>query len=177
MAQITDEMLMTEYVRTESEPTFQEIYDRQIDRVRAYVFSHLLGRYRAFAEDVVQEIFLTLHQKRGQYDPDESFIPWLYAIITSTMIDRIRCERRFYKNHVEYDLAQVNVPSSHIEQIAELIDALDGDQQKMIREVFFERQGRRGSILDAAGAAGENYKSYQKRLSAAIDAMREKATA
>lgn len=41
-------------------------------------------------EDVVQDILLTLHLKRGTWDPNRPIGPWLAAIARNKMIDSLR---------------------------------------------------------------------------------------
>ena len=49
---------------------------------------------QADVEDVVQDILLTVHSIRGTYDPARPFGPWLKAIATRRIIDRLRSQYR-----------------------------------------------------------------------------------
>src|SRR5262245_65661362 len=42
------------------------------------------------AEDLVQDILLSLHQARRSYDPDRPFLPWLMAIVRNRVTDGTR---------------------------------------------------------------------------------------
>lgn len=46
------------------------------------------------AEDVVQDVLLTVHRVRETYDPTRPFIPWLTAITRRRMIDAVRRSSR-----------------------------------------------------------------------------------
>lgn len=46
------------------------------------------------AEDVVQEVLLTLHSVRHTYDPARPFLPWLSAIVQHRLADAARREYR-----------------------------------------------------------------------------------
>ena len=48
----------------------------------------------AEAEDLVQDILLTLHAVRHTYDPARPFGPWLLAIARRRIADRLRCYSR-----------------------------------------------------------------------------------
>ena len=48
------------------------------------------GGYPELAEDVVQEVLLTVHRIRHTWDPARPFSPWLAAIAARRGIDRIR---------------------------------------------------------------------------------------
>lgn len=60
--------------------------------LRAQVRRNL--RNPADAEDVVQEILLTIHRVRHTYDPARPFMPWLVAIARRRVIDRLRAKGR-----------------------------------------------------------------------------------
>ena len=41
-------------------------------------------------EDVLQEILLAIHQKRASFDPEQYFLPWVYAIARYKTTDYLR---------------------------------------------------------------------------------------
>jgi RNA polymerase sigma-70 factor (ECF subfamily) len=47
-----------------------------------------------FAEDLLQEAFLRLYDRRARFKPGSRFAPWLYAIAHHLAIDALRRERR-----------------------------------------------------------------------------------
>lgn len=51
-------------------------------------------RERADAEDVVQEVLMTVHRIRHSYDPARPFRPWLVAIVRHRVLDRLRAGGR-----------------------------------------------------------------------------------
>jgi RNA polymerase sigma factor (sigma-70 family) len=71
-------------------------YRRLLEEVTPYLRS-LTARHRmpsGDAEDVVQDILLTLHAVRHAYDPRRPFGPWLVAIARRRIADRLRCQGR-----------------------------------------------------------------------------------
>lgn len=70
-------------------------------KVALTLMSDLLSKYlrnslRRFklplenSEDLVQEVLLAIHQKRETYNPEQFFLPWMYAIARYKMIDYLR---------------------------------------------------------------------------------------
>ena len=57
------------------------------------------------AEDVVQDILLTVHRIRATYDPVRPFGPWLKAIAMRRIIDRLRYQyrRNAHEREIFYD--------------------------------------------------------------------------
>jgi RNA polymerase sigma-70 factor (ECF subfamily) len=45
-------------------------------------------------EDVVQEVLISIHNKRDLFDQDKDILPWLYAIARYRMIDFMRSLKR-----------------------------------------------------------------------------------
>jgi RNA polymerase sigma-70 factor (ECF subfamily) len=67
-------------------------YRRLLEDTTPYLRS-LVERHRALsgeAEDVVQDILLTLHAVRHTYDPGRPFAPWLVALARRRIVDRLR---------------------------------------------------------------------------------------
>ncbi|MCU0484345.1 MAG: sigma-70 family RNA polymerase sigma factor [Chloroflexi bacterium] len=76
-----------------SEAALAELYDRHVDAVHAAAF-RLLGDRQA-AEDVVQEVFLTLWNRADRFDPALGSLPaWLLTIARNRAVDRLRAAGR-----------------------------------------------------------------------------------
>ena len=60
-------------------------YSRRIYNL-AYRFS---GRH-ADAEDITQEVFIKVHRRLKQFQPDRPFQPWLYRIAVNTAVSYLR---------------------------------------------------------------------------------------
>jgi RNA polymerase sigma-70 factor (ECF subfamily) len=65
---------------------FRAFYERYAARVLSYV--RLLARDREVAEDVVQEVFLSVWRKSASYRADRGDVPgWLYTITRNKLVD------------------------------------------------------------------------------------------
>ena len=71
-------------------------YKQMLEDVTPYLRALAARRLPAQAdvEDVVQDILLTVHSIRATYDPARPFGPWLKAIATRRIIDRLRSQYR-----------------------------------------------------------------------------------
>lgn len=74
------------------------------------------------AEDIVQDVLLTVHLKRHTWDPTAPFAPWLFAIARNKLIDALRRRgRRIFVNIDDFtevlpgEETQDNLPSAEIE--------------------------------------------------------------
>lgn len=82
-----DEDLMKAY-QLGDENAFRTLYERH----SAKVFGFLKKRTKSqvITEDLFQGVFLKLHKVRSSYNPNFPFLPWLYTITKSVMLDGFR---------------------------------------------------------------------------------------
>jgi len=99
LAQSKDEQELSLLMR-KSQDGDAESYRRLLTKVQemlATYVNHSLKRFRLGSkeaqDDVLQEILLALHQKRATYDPEQFFLPWLYAIARYKVIDYLRRQK------------------------------------------------------------------------------------
>jgi RNA polymerase sigma-70 factor (ECF subfamily) len=72
---------------------FKELFDHFAPRVKGYLMR--LGASAAVAEDLAQDVMLTLWRKAVQFDPTKaSASTWVFTIARNLRIDAIRKERR-----------------------------------------------------------------------------------
>jgi len=72
---------------------FKELFDHFAPRVKGYLMR--LGAGSAVAEDLAQDVMLTLWRKAVQFDPAKaSASTWVFTIARNLRIDAIRKERR-----------------------------------------------------------------------------------
>ena len=70
------------------EQAFTTLYRRHSGRVYGFIKSKT--RDEATARDVLQSTFLKLHKSRSSYDRDFPFVPWLFTICRSEVLDAFK---------------------------------------------------------------------------------------
>jgi len=88
---LSDEELMSRYKLGEY-PAFEELYRRHSGRVYGFILKRIKSRERS--EELFQESFLRLHRNRSRYNDSLPFLPWLFTIARSAMIDGVRADAR-----------------------------------------------------------------------------------
>lgn len=83
----SDEDLMIAY-QLGDESAFRELYKRHAGRVFSFIRSK--SNDEAFAWDVFQSTFMKLHKSRSLYKNKFHFLPWLFTICRSEIIDAFR---------------------------------------------------------------------------------------
>lgn len=88
---LSDDALLAEMAH-ENKLAFHELTTRYIDKI--WRVSYRVLRNRQDAEDVTQEVFTTVWNRRGEWKPGEaSFSTWLYRVAVNRSIDFCRKRR------------------------------------------------------------------------------------
>ena len=93
LEQWSDEDLLLQYRETGRRDLFAELVHRYERELYSYLRRYL-GSVEA-AEDAFQAVFLQVHLKCEQFDPERRVRPWLYTIATNQAIDAQRGSKRY----------------------------------------------------------------------------------
>ena len=101
-----------------------EAYRRLLEELLPVLRRIVRGRVydRETAEDVVQNVLLSIHRARHTYRPERSFGPWMRAIARNAMIDAFRESGRRGEREVGVELIE-QFPAEPIDPLK--TDALD----------------------------------------------------
>lgn len=139
---ISDEMLAAQILRGEIS-AFEELVNRYKNSVFAIVY-RMTGQYQE-AEDISQDVFLTVYQKLYQFDQSKKFGPWIHRIAINTCISALR-----KKNKV----VTLNFDETYIQQYEVDCHYTYDDPEKM-----FERKELRANIEKAINELPDSYKT------------------
>jgi RNA polymerase sigma-70 factor (ECF subfamily) len=116
-------------------------------------------RHAADVEDAVQDVLLTIHSIRHTYDPARPFAPWLAAITTRRLIDRLRRETRKRAREIELTAehetlqqADANLDGLAERNLLEAIARLPPDQRDAVRMLKLSEM----SLREASEASGRS---------------------
>lgn len=88
----TDEELVFQFLGTQRNPYFEELYQRYADKVYRKCLSFVKDSARA--EDFTHDIFLKLILKLGTYKETARFSTWLYSITYNYCMDQLRIHKK-----------------------------------------------------------------------------------
>lgn len=107
--------LFIEYLAS-SESEFHQLHDELAPRVISYLRKRL--RREEDVAEVYQGFFVKLHKSRSQYKKDNPFIPWIYSILKSELLDFVKIQGRHQRRIEAYFLDQMSqneaLPSSNL---------------------------------------------------------------
>src|SRR5262249_11460452 len=76
-----------------------------IERLSPQLHRFFVAQYvsRRFADDLLQETWLRIHQVRHTYRPGEPVLPWIYALARHVRVDHYRRTRRVEEREQQAD--------------------------------------------------------------------------
>ena len=142
-------------------------------RVRRRIFDDVL------AEDVVQDVLITIHRLRHTYDPEMPLLPWVSAIISARSVDTLRRQGRSRNREVGDDEAlggSADIPASatfanlHAQRdLARMLSILPKRQRQMVELVKLQEL----SLTDAAQESRLSVSAVKSLLHRALMRLRE----
>jgi RNA polymerase sigma-70 factor (ECF subfamily) len=124
--------------------------------LRALARAHQRGVYvtGSEVEDVVQEVLLAVHLKRGTWDTSRPIYPWLAAIARNKMIDALRRRGRYIQVPIEDVIdtlqAEEQVDGLETRELDELLKQLKPRQRDIVQSISLNEC----SIRETAGRFG-----------------------
>lgn len=89
-------------------------------------------------EDLVQEVLLTIHLKRGTWDQSRPIVPWVVAITHNKLIDVLRRRGRHtvpIEDFVDSLKAEDQAPELSAREIDSLLACLTPQQREIVRSI------------------------------------------
>ena len=147
---LSDAQLINKYI-SGNENSLSVLIDRHQSRIYGFIFSNIQDRDAA--EDIFQDTFIKVIQtlKRGLYNEQGKFLPWVMRIAHNLVIDHFRKNNRMpkFNGRGDFDVFSVisdgnlNIESKIVEsQIAShvriLLEELPEDQKTVIKMRIYQ---------------------------------------
>jgi RNA polymerase sigma-70 factor (ECF subfamily) len=107
-----DEQGLIEQLQAGDAEAFEVLFKRYAPRVSRQAM-HLLGN-EAEAEEVTQEVFLTLYEKAATFRGDAALATWLYRLTANAALGRLRYRKRHPEVSVDDHLPQFRDDGHHL---------------------------------------------------------------
>lgn len=120
---------------------FSGLFDYFAPRLKGFIMRS--GTSAAQAEEIVQDVMLTVWRKAAMFDPHRAQASaWIYQIARNRQIDIIRKENRPVPDELaqdpgsEPDASQILAFDQEAEQLKTALDLLRPDQKEMIEKAY-----------------------------------------
>jgi len=170
----TDAQLLRTYAERRSDAAFAELVRRHIDLVHSAARRMVCDAH--LAQDVTQATFLALAKSAAQLTERPVLAGWLHRTAQNIAAQTVRTDVR--RRAREQEAAAMNEllassPEADWEQIAPHLDAALGELTEPERDAVLLRYFQRQSAGDMAQILGISDEAAQKRVSRAVDRLRE----
>lgn len=130
---------------TQDKAAFEEIFDHFAPRLKAYLLR--LGAQSGQAEELVQEVMITLWRKANLFDPSKSSLStWLFRVARNRHIDSLRREKRgeldeedpYLQPQQEADAGEQMDAALRDSRVRQCLNKLPEEQLYLVRLAFFK---------------------------------------
>jgi RNA polymerase sigma-70 factor (ECF subfamily) len=134
--EITDAVLVRKYMDG-SEAALSKLITRHQHRIYSFIFSKVFDR--DVAEDIFQDTFIKVINtlKRGKYNEEGKFLPWVMRIAHNLVIDHFRRNKRMpiFDNSGDFNIFSVLSDSDLNVETQIIKDQIENDVKELIKEL------------------------------------------
>ena len=131
-----DSVLVSDYING-NEKALEKLIIRHKQRIYSFIYSKVLNR--DITEDVFQDTFIKVINtlKRGKYNEEGKFLPWVMRIAHNLVIDHFRKNNRMpkFRNTDEFDIFSVLSDNSMNAENQLIKDQIHNDVRELIQEL------------------------------------------
>jgi RNA polymerase sigma factor (sigma-70 family) len=147
---VQDAALVRQYIEG-NEKGIEILITRHKQRIYSFIFSKVLDR--DITEDIFQDTFIKVIRtlKRGKYNEEGKFLPWVMRIAHNLVIDHFRRNKRMpkFQSRNDFDIFDVisdgeesmeyeMITSQMHDDVRRLIEELPGDQKEVLTMRIFK---------------------------------------
>lgn len=181
MLQFSDSELVKVYMKG-NESALEVLIDRHQTKVYSYIITRI--RDQDMANDIFQDVFVKIIQtlKKGRYNEEGKFLPWVLRIAHNLVIDQFRREKRMptvsgNDDYDVFDFVKDEVPNRESEMIwgqiegdiRKLIEFLPEEQKEVLRMRHYDDM----SFKDIAEATDVSINTALGRMRYALINLRK----
>ena len=153
---------------------FGQLFDHFAPRLKGFVIRS--GAPAGQAEDIVQDVMMSVWRKAHLFDPERAQVSsWIYQIARNRQIDIVRKEGRPMPEALKAeqddgtpDAGQVLALEQETDVLRDALNRLNPDQREMIEKAYLGEL----SHSDIAGATGLPLGTIKSRIRLGLDRLR-----
>ncbi|MDN3594514.1 MULTISPECIES: RNA polymerase sigma factor [Zunongwangia] len=133
---VTDAILVKDYING-NELALSELIHRHQQRIYSFIYSKVFDK--DISEDIFQDTFIKVINtlKKGKYNEEGKFLPWVMRIAHNLVIDHFRRNKRMPKfdNSGDFNIFSVLSDSGLNAEKQIIKDQIETDLREVIREL------------------------------------------
>ncbi len=170
--------MLLDRVKAGEYQAFEAIFRRFVAQVHRQVFK-LIGN-EAETEEVVQEVFLAVHQKIRTFRGDSAFSTWLYRLTMNVGLTRLRKRKRGKEVYLDDYLPRFQEDGHHqVRPVVNWGDELDlrlekEELQRLIREALDQLPPVDKAVIVMSDLEGLSNREIGEGLALSIPAVKSR---
>ena len=136
VAEITDAVLVSQYIKGD-ENSLSILIERHKQRIYSFIYSKVFDR--DVSEDIFQDTFIKVIKtlKKGKYNEEGKFLPWVMRIAHNLVIDHFRKGNRMpkFEDNGEFSIFSVLSDSDLNAEKRIIKDQVASDIRRLITEL------------------------------------------
>lgn len=134
--EVNDAFLVKSYIEGD-ENSLSVLINRHQHRIYSFIFSKVFDK--DVAEDIFQDTFIKVIRtlKRGKYNEEGKFLPWVMRIAHNLVIDHFRRNKRMpkFENSGDFNIFSVLCDSGLNAEKQIIKDQIEADVRELIKEL------------------------------------------
>jgi len=170
----TDEELVRQYINTNRNDLFEQLYNRYVNKVYRRCLS--ITKDPVVAEDYTQDIFIKAMQNLRGFREKSSFSTWLYTVSSNYCLDQVKHRQRLPTVSYHPEVAPDRQDTSDAQEMEEQIRAVNhtltslrDDELEVIRLKYYEGL----EVKDIAARLGQTESAVKMRLKRTRDKLKK----
>ncbi|WP_124981445.1 sigma-70 family RNA polymerase sigma factor [Nonlabens xiamenensis] len=136
MENVKDSVLVRQYIEGD-EGSLEILIRRHKQRIYSFIFSKVMDR--DITEDVFQDTFIKVIKtlKRGKYNEEGKFLPWVMRIAHNLVIDHFRRNKRMpkFQSRNDFDIFDVISDGEESMEYEMITSQLHDDVKRLVEEL------------------------------------------
>ncbi len=163
-------------LRNNSPVAFQQLFDLYSQKLYHFSFSYL--KSDSGSEEIVQEVFLKIWEKRGSLKTDKSFKSYLFTIAFNAIRKNFNKKMKEDKyKHELFEWISEEKPELEsrieFEALLQKLDLLIGRLPEKRKEIFLKRKKEGKSIGEIADEMGISPKTVKNQITEAMNYLKK----
>lgn len=142
---------------------FNELYSRYSQRVFSFLSKKV--KNSADAEDLLQKVFIKIHESKHLYKSKYKFEQWLFVIARTQALDYFRANKRYSNKISQYQPEEMT--TSEVDM--SFLKTLDSDQQELLEMKFIDEL----SYQEISKIVNKSEVSLRKTLSRMVGRLKD----
>jgi RNA polymerase sigma-70 factor (ECF subfamily) len=165
----TDEKVLLMLIKQSDHVAYKQVFDLYVVKVYNYIYGYI--RNKQHAEDLAQDVFRKLWEKRLQLDKDKSLSGFIFTLCYHQVVDHFRTNKNFqliFSNNVDANVQDPTTADSHLQY---------GQLESLYQQAINMLPARKKEVYLLSRHEGLSNKEIARRMDVSVKTVENQMTA